>query len=97
MKTELSESNDNALPQSLDQRFANRPHLRRRLLGIADMIDQAITEGCTADEAEARAIPQIRQLGNEGLTNWAEESEADAVTKARESNSKLRPYRKKKP
>jgi endonuclease/exonuclease/phosphatase family metal-dependent hydrolase len=97
MKTELPESNDNPLPQNLDQRFANRPHLRRRLLGIADMIDQAIAEGCTADEAEARAIAQIRQLGNEVLTNWAQESEADAVAKARESNSKLRPYRKKKP
>ena len=98
MKTELPESNDNGLPQrSLDQRFANRPQLRRRLLGIADLIDQAIAEGCTADEAEARAIDQIRQLGNEVLTDWAEKSEQDAVAKARESNPKLRPYRKKKP
>jgi hypothetical protein len=97
MKTELPESNDSGLPQSLDQRFANRPHLRRRLLSIADMIDQAIAEGCTADEAEARAIDQIRQLGNEVLTDWAEKSEPDAVAKAREKNPQLRPYRKKKP
>lgn len=97
MKTELPESNDNGRPQSLDQRFANRPRLRRRLLSIADLIDHAITEGSTADEAEARAIDQIRQLGNEVLTDWAEKSEQDAVAKARESNPKLRPYRKKKP
>ena len=96
MKTELPESNDNTLPQSLDERFADRPHLRRRLLNIADMIDQAIAQGCTADEAEARAIEQIRQLGNEVLTDWALKSEADAVAKVRENNPKLRPYRKKK-
>ena len=97
MKTELPESHDNTLPQSLDERFASRPQLRRRLLKIADMMDQAIAEGCTADEAEARAIEQIRQLGNEVLTEWAQKSEADALAKAREQNPKLRPNRKKKP
>ena len=95
MKTELPESNENEIPQSLDHRFANRPHLRRRLLGIADLIDQAVAEGCTADEAEARAIQEIRKFSNEVLTDWAEKSEQDAVTKARQHNPKLRPYRKK--
>ena len=93
MNTELPNSNSNE--QSLDQRFANRPRLRQRLLSIADMIDQAVTEGCTAHEAEARAIEQIRKLGNELLTDWAEKSEADARLKAQEKTPKLIDYGKK--
>jgi hypothetical protein len=95
MNSELPNQERSTEP-SLDRRFANRPHLRRRLLDIADMIDQAVAEGCTAHEAEARAIEQIRKLSNEVLRDWAEKSEADAVVKAREQNPKLRPYRKKK-
>ncbi len=93
MNTELPNSNPNE--QSLDQRFANRPRLRQRLLSIADMIDQAVAQGCTAHEAEARAIEQIRKLGNELLTDWAEKSEPDARLKAQEKNSKLIDYGKK--
>ena len=87
--------NQNQPEQSLDQRFAERPQLRRRLLSIADMIDQAVAEGCTAHEAEARTIEQIRKLGNEILTDWAENSEPDAVVKAQQKDAQLRPYRKK--
>ena len=97
MSNEPLEQNQNQSEQSLDQRFANRPHLRRRLLSIADMIDQAVAQGCTAHEAEARAIEQIRKLGNEILTDWAEKSEHDAMVKAQQKDPKLRPYRKKTP
>ena len=96
MKRELPAINNERSPeQSLDRRFATRPELRHRLLEIADMIDQAVEEGCTADEAEARAIEQIRKLGEEVLTDWAQKSQADAVAKAQEKNAKLQPYRKK--
>jgi hypothetical protein len=93
VNTELPNSNQNE--QSLDHRFANRPRLRRRLLSIADMIDQAVAEGCTAHQAEARAIEQIRKLGNELLSDWAEKSEPDARLKAQEKNPKLIHYGKK--
>ncbi len=93
VNTELPNSNQNE--PSLDQRFANRPRLRQRLLSIADLIDQSVAEGCTAHEAEARAIEQIRKLGNELLTDWAEKSEQDARLKAQEKNPKLIHYGKK--
>ena len=93
VNTELPNSNQNE--QSLDKRFANRPRLRQRLLSIADMIDQAVAEGCTAHEAEARAIEQIRKLGNELLTDWAEKSEPEARLKAQKKNPKLIDYGKK--
>jgi hypothetical protein len=96
VKNDLPNSNQSKTEQSLDERFATRPHLRRRLLMIADMIDQAVAEGCTAHEAEARAIEQIRKLGQEVLTDWAEKSELDARQHAQVQNPKLSNYGKKK-
>jgi hypothetical protein len=95
VKNELPSQNQKSVQPTLDERFAHRPHLRRRLLAIADMIDQAVAEGCTAHEAEARAIEQIRQLGNEVLTDWAQKSEHQARTKAQQDKAALQAYRKK--
>jgi hypothetical protein len=83
--------------RSLDECFANKPHVRQRLLEIADMIEELVAQGCTAHEAEARAIEEIRKLGNGILTEWAEKSESAAVAKARANDPKLQAYRKKKP
>ena len=82
--------------RSLDQRYADKPHLRQRLLEIADMIDELVAQGCTAHEAEVRAIEEVRKLGNGILTEWAEKSEAAAAAKACAQDSKLQSYRKKK-
>jgi hypothetical protein len=81
--------------RSLDECFADKPHVRQRLLEISDMIDALVAQGCTAHEAEARAIEQIRKLGNGILTEWAEKSEQATVAQARANNPKLQPYRKK--
>lgn len=83
--------------QSLDERFADKPHVRQRLLEIADMIDKLVAQGCTAHEAEAKAIEEIRKLGQGILMEWAQKSEATAVALARAKDPKLQAYRKKKP
>lgn len=96
MNNELPSKSPNP-NQSLDERFADKPHMRQRLLEIADMIDELVAQGCTAHEAESRAIEEIRKLGNGILTEWAQKSESAAVAKARTQDPKLQPYRKKKP
>jgi hypothetical protein len=96
VKDDLHNSNQSKNEHSLDERFANRPHLRRRLFLIADMIDQAVAEGCTVDEAEARAIEQICKLGQEVLTHFAEKSEPQLRQRAQRENPKLINYAKKK-
>jgi hypothetical protein len=96
MNNELPSEKPEQQQRSLDECFADKPHLRRRLLEISDMIDTLVAQGCTAHEAEAKAIEQVRKLGNGILTEWAEKSEAAAVTKARAEDPKLGPYRKKK-
>jgi hypothetical protein len=69
--------------------------VRQRLLEISDMIDSLVAQGCSAHEAEARAIEEIRKLGQGILTEWADKSEQAVVAKARAEDPKLRPYRKK--
>jgi hypothetical protein len=69
--------------------------VRQRLLEIAEMIDTLVAQGCTAHEAEARAIQEIRKLGQGILTEWAEKSEQVALTKARAKDQQVQNYGKK--
>jgi hypothetical protein len=68
---------------SLEQRMARRPHVLARFHSIADMMDQAVAAGCTADEAEERAIEQVRQLGRELMGDWAQEQQDGSLARAR--------------
>lgn len=82
--------------QALDARFASRPEVRERLHEIADMMDKAMEEGATADEAEAMAIEQMQQLGAAVLRDWGRAKEADSLKKAqRENPSAIRHIKKK--
>jgi hypothetical protein len=94
MKDELPELSKHTVP--LDQRFAKRPHVRERLHEIADMMDKAITEGATADKAEALAIEQLQQLGSGVLTDWAEQKQQDSLQKAQKENPSAVRHIKKK-
>ncbi len=82
--------------QSLDARFATRPEVRQRLLEIADMMDQAIENGATADEAEAMAIEQIQQLGAAVLTDWARAKQAHSLAQVQKENPEASRHIKKK-
>jgi hypothetical protein len=81
---------------SLDERFAARPQVYARLQKLADLMDQAIAEGCTADEAEARAMEQIQKLGGELLGDWASEKQQHSVTESQRENPSAIKHIKKK-
>ena len=94
MNDELPGKRKSELP--LDARFASRPHVRARLHAIADMMDQAIAEGATADQAEEMAIEQLRELGGDVLTDWAQQKQAESVRKTQKENpSAIRHIKKK--
>ena len=80
----------------LEQRMARRPHVLARFHSIADMLDQAVAQGCTADEAEARAIEQVRQLGGELLGDWAQEQQDGSLARARAQHPRSIKHIKKK-
>jgi hypothetical protein len=66
----------------LEQRMAKRPRVMARFHLIADMMDQAVAAGCTADEAEDQAIEHVRRLGGELLADWAQEQQAGSLARA---------------
>ena len=81
---------------SLEQRMVSRPHVLARFHAIADMMDQAVAAGCTADEAEERAIEQVRQLGGELLEDWAREQQEGSLARARQEHPQAIKHVKKK-
>jgi hypothetical protein len=94
MNEEISKSGKSG--RLLDERFASRPQVYARLQKIADMMDEAISQGCSADEAEARAMEQIQKLGGELLGDWAEEKQQHSVAQSRlESPSAIKHIKKK--
>src|SRR3954466_9333590 len=97
MNNELHSGKPKQELRSLDDCYADKPHVRQRLIEISDLIDALVAQGCTAHEAEAKAIEEIRKLGNGILTEWADKSESAAVAQARAQDPKLQGYRKKKP
>lgn len=81
---------------SLDARFAKRPQAYARLRQIADMMDQAIAQGSTADEAEAQAVEQLRHLGRDLLSDWAQEKQQHSLAAARREHPQASQHVKKK-
>ena len=96
MNSELP-SDQPKIERTLDEAFRDKPHLRARLIEIADMVERLVAQGCSADEAEAQTIEQIRKLGHSTLSEWAEKAEASSRAQACAQDPTLRPYRKKKP
>ena len=69
----------------LEARFGSRPHVHARLHASADMMDQAIAEGATAEEAEEMAIKQLRELGGDVSSNRGGKFKTYAVNAAIQS------------
>jgi hypothetical protein len=72
--------------QSLDERFARHPHMYEQMQRIADMMEQAIANGATADEAEEMAIKQINELGRAMLSDWAKAKHDQSVADVKKEN-----------
>ena len=57
--------------KSLEERLSTRPELRARFERILKLVEDVDGQVNTADEAEERAIEEVRRLGNEILHDWA--------------------------
>jgi hypothetical protein len=79
MKDERSLVNRSAAPRRpLEERLAQRPALLARLHELADHLDQSVADGSDAHRAEEWVRVQLRQLGQEVLSQWAVEANAHA-------------------
>ena len=61
--------------ESLESRLNRHPHLRARIEGLLDIIDNAGDDVEKASAAEQRIIEELRKMGNEALHCWAESQE----------------------
>ena len=57
--------------QELAARLDAHPILKARMMGLLDLVENAETIAL-ADEAERRVIEELRGMGNELLTDWAQ-------------------------
>jgi hypothetical protein len=78
------ELNRSKTGKSLDERFAKHPHMYEQMQRIADMMEQAIANGASADEAEEMAIKQINDLGKAILTDWAKAKQERSLSELKE-------------
>jgi Skp family chaperone for outer membrane proteins len=82
--------------QSLDERFRAHPRSYERLQAIADMMESSIAAGCSADEAEDRAIEEIRKLGHALMNDWAQEAQQQSLEQAKAEHPEASHHLKKK-
>lgn len=82
--------------RSLDERFKAHRQSYARLQAIADVMEESIAEGCSADEAEERAIQQIQKLGQELLTDWARGAQEQSLRVAQQQHPQGSKHLKKK-
>lgn len=64
--------------RTLEARLAQRPALLARLHELADHLDQSVADGSDAHRAEEWVRTQLRQFGQEVLSQWAMEANAHA-------------------
>jgi hypothetical protein len=82
--------------RSLDERFRAHPKSYERLQAIADMMEASIAAGCSADEAEERAIEEIRKLGNALMRDWAQGAQQQSLEQAKAEHPEASHHVKKK-
>ena len=58
--------------QVLCERLNRHPLLRARMESLLEVVEDAAGDCEKADAAERRVIEELRQMGNEALTAWAE-------------------------
>ena len=58
--------------QVLLERLNRHPQMRTRVESLLAVVEDAAGDCERADAAERRVIEELRQMGNEALTAWAE-------------------------
>jgi hypothetical protein len=79
LRGSASGTKDRTVSGALEERLSQYPHLRDRFEAILGIVENQEGTCQTADEAERRAIAEVRQLGQEVLEDWAQnQSQAKA-------------------
>jgi hypothetical protein len=81
--------------RSLEERLSAHPELRARFEQILELVEDVDEQVNTADEAEERAIEEVRRLGNEILHGWAVRKSSQSARQTLREKPKLNSNGKK--
>ena len=81
--------------EELVHQLEKHPHLKARLEAILAIIKQEGGQHEKADAAEFALIEEMRKLGRETLTEWAEQGQLKALKEAQAQNPQLTRHSKK--
>ena len=81
--------------EDLGSRLERHPHLRARIEGLLDIIDNAGDDIEKASAAEQRVMEELRRMGNEALHCWAENQERKKAEKLEQSEAQVNKKAKK--
>jgi hypothetical protein len=60
--------------ESVAERLERHPELKARMERLLDVVDNASGDVKLADEAERRAIEELRQMGREAMQSWGQKA-----------------------
>ena len=78
-------SKDNTLTTRLNK----HPQLRQRVEALLDVVENTSGDCTTADDAEQYMIDELRKMGNEALSRWAENGVVSSVDKQYQETPKM--------
>jgi hypothetical protein len=58
--------------QSIDERLRQYPQLQQRIEELLDVVENSNGDAAKADEAEELLFEELRRMGQDALTAWAE-------------------------
>lgn len=63
---------------ALMERLNQHPKLRTRMKELLDVVENAAGDCTKADDAEQFVIDELRKMGNDALSSWAERAAEEA-------------------
>ena len=80
---------------SLEERLLAHPQLKQRIEDLLNLVENSNSEVEKADLAEQRVIQQVRQIGQQALSSWAESQHHKQSEELRASYPLVRQHLKK--
>jgi uncharacterized protein HemY len=65
---------------ALIERLNQHPKLRHRMKELLDVVENTAGDCTKADDAEQYVIDELRKMGNDALSSWAEKAAIDAAS-----------------
>lgn len=65
---------------ALIERLNHHPKLRNRMKELLDVVENTAGDCTKADDAEQYVIDELRKMGNDALSSWAEKAVDNAAS-----------------